>query len=261
VLLIYFAAQKVISMLSQTTTLMNKEPISRPQVLLLDVYETLLNMAEVERRVNALLDSRRGYTLWFELFMQYCFVDNCTVQFNDFSSIAKATMQMAAHTLHRSVNDYDISDVLDLLKQLPVQDGVPEGLSLLNNAGFRLAALTNSPEQIVRHRMNRTGIISYFDMVLSAEQVKKYKPCLEVYTWAAQQMDAEPRDVLVVSAHGWDIAGAANAGMQTAYMKQGRQMLYPLAPAPTFTCTTLADLANQLQHLKESQEDGILNTL
>jgi hypothetical protein len=49
--------------------------------------------------------------------------------------------------------------------------------------------------------------------------------------------------------------------MQTAYMKQGRQMLYPLAPAPTFTCTTLADLANQLQHLKESQEDGILNTL
>jgi 2-haloacid dehalogenase len=41
-----------------------------------------------------------------------------------------------------------------------------------------------------------------------------------------------------------DIARAANAGMKTAYMKQIRQMLYPLAPKPGFPSANSEDLAN-----------------
>lgn len=224
---------------------------SFPKVILLDVYETLLDMAEVERRVNVLLDSKRGYAFWFELFMQYCFVDNCTVQFNDFASIAKATMQMAASSLGKTVSEHGINDVLELLKHLPVHNGVPQGLSRLNDIDFRVAALSNAPEQTVRHRMERTGLISFFENVLSAEHVEKYKPSVEVYRWAARQMQAEPSEVLLVSAHGWDIAGAANASMQTAYIRQGRQMLYPLAPKPNLTCVNLEDLADQLETVRE----------
>ena len=227
------------------------EPTQTPKVLLLDVYETLLDMTEVERLVNKVLGSRKGYALWFELFMQYCFADNCTLQFNDFTSIAKATMQMAAKQADKTLNESDITEVLDLLKQLPVHDGVPEGLSLLNDLNFRIAALTNSPEDTVRHRMERTGLISYFEEVLSAEHVKKYKPSKEVYQWAAKKMDVQTSEVLLVSAHSWDIAGAENAGMQTAYMKRARQLLYPLAPEPDYTCITLEQLAIQLQTIKK----------
>ena len=219
---------------------------TKPRLILLDVYETLLDMSEIERRVNSLLDSKRGYIIWFDLFMQYCFVDNCTAQFNDFTSIAKVTMQMAARTLGRRIHDDDIHLVLELLKHLPLHDGVQKGLSLLHGQDFRIAALTNSPQQTVMDRMERTGLISYFEMVLSAELVKKYKPCIEVYEWAVKKLDVEARQTLLVSAHGWDIAGAANAGMQTGYMKQDKQMLYPLAPEPNLICTSLADLATQL---------------
>jgi 2-haloacid dehalogenase len=221
--------------------------LKRPKLILLDVYETMLDMSEVERRVNNLMASKRGYLIWFEQFMQYCFVDNCTVQFNDFSSIAKATMQMTAKILGRTITEDDIDYILEHLKHLPLQDGVQEGLSLLHDQGLRIAALTNSPEKTVRERMERTGLISYFEKVLSAEKVKKYKPCKEVYEWAAAMLELELSDILLVSAHGWDIAGAANAGMQTAYVKQPRQMLYPLAPEPTFTCTDLPDFAMQVK--------------
>lgn len=220
----------------------------RPSVILLDVYETLLNMSGVEKRVNHLLDSKRGYALWFELFMQYCFVDNCIVQFNNFPSIAYATMQMAGRTLGREIGEQDINDVLELLKHLPVHEGVQEGLSQLNDAGYRIAALTNSPEKTVTERMERTGLISYFEKVMSAEQVKKYKPSIAVYKWAVAQMGVQASDVLLVSAHGWDLAGAVNAGMQTAYLKQSKQMLYPLAPKPDYTCANLPELADQLNN-------------
>ena len=224
--------------------------IAKPQIIVLDVYGTILEMSEMKRKVNSLLDSRKGYLLWFELFMQYCFVDNCTIQFNDFISIAKATMQMTGYKLGKKIDDNAIDNVLETMKHLPVQDGVQQGLSALIDGDFRLAALTNSPEGVVRERMERTGLISYFECVLSAEHVKKYKPSMEVYRWVAKKMNVKEKDILFVSSHGWDIAGAANAGLETAFIQQEDEMLYPLAPKPSFICKNLSDLANQLRELQ-----------
>jgi 2-haloacid dehalogenase len=135
---------------------------------------------------------------------------------------------------------------MELLKHLPVHENVQEGLSQLNDLGYRIVALTNSPERVVSERMEPSGLISYFEVVLSAEQIKKYKPALEVYDWAAKKLSVDKRQALVVSSHGWDLAGAAVAGMQTAHLKRGRDLLYPLAPEPTYTCNHLFDLAEQL---------------
>ena len=225
---------------------MNEENL-RPKVILLDVYETILEMGEVERRVNAVLNSKRGYTIWFELFMQYCFVDNCTGQFNNFSSIAKATLAMAAKKLDSKLNGDEANNILDLMQHLPIKNGVQEGLSLLHDMNFRIAALTNAPENTVRLRMERTGLVSYFEAVLSAERIKKYKPCCEVYQWAASKLDVRPEEILVISSHGWDIAGAMHSGMQTAWLKQSREMLYPLAPEPDLVGGSLVELAEGLR--------------
>jgi 2-haloacid dehalogenase len=78
----------------------NKSEIGfRPQVIFLDMYETMMDMTEVERRMNQLFDSRRGYTLWFEMFMQYCFADNALSVFHPFADIARATIQMTGGCL------------------------------------------------------------------------------------------------------------------------------------------------------------------
>lgn len=227
-----------------------------PKLILLDVYDTLLNMTEVEKKVNDLMDNRRGYSLWFELFMQYCFVDNCIVQFNRFSSIAKATMQMTAKTFRREISERDFDETLQLLRHLPIHHGVQEGLSELNDMQLRIAALTNSPEETVRQRMELTGLISYFEKVLSAEHVGKYKPWRDVYLWAASTLGLPPEDILMVSTHGWDLAGAANAGMRTAYLETKSQMLYPLAPKPELECTSLQDLVRQLKEFESKTVSG-----
>lgn len=222
------------------------EQMQKPKVILLDVYETLMDMADVERKVNHLMDSKRGYAIWFELLLEYSFVDNCIGKFNGFLSIAKATIQLAAAKFGRTISDNEIDAVLDLLRQLPVHEGVQEGLSQLNDLGFRIAALTNAPEKVVCERMERTGLISYFELVLSAEEVKKYKPCIEAYQWAAKKLNVETNEILLASSHNWDLLGAVNAGMQTAFLKRENEKLYSLAPLPAFTCETLSELANQL---------------
>jgi 2-haloacid dehalogenase len=215
-------------------------------IILLDVYETLLDMGDVERKVNNLMDSKRGYHLWFEVFMQYSFVDNCINQFHDFASIAKATLQIAANNFGKVISEGEATSVLDLLKQLPVHEEIQQGLSKLNDEGYRIAALTNSPERIVCDRMERTGLISYFELVISAEEIKKYKPCIEAYQLAAKKLKVSEKEMMMVSSHSWDIMGAANAGMKTAFIKRNNEMLYPLAPKPDYICKNLPDLALQL---------------
>ncbi len=217
----------------------------RPQLILMDVYDTILKMDEVERRVNEMLSSRLAYTVWYEVFMQYCFVDNCIDRFNDFASIAAATLQMTAKRLKKDLSEREIKEVLDLLKYLPIREGVQDGLSALNDLGIRIAALTNSPEAIVVERMERTGLASYFEKILSAEHVRKYKPSLEVYNWAARQLNTGVNNILLVSKHGWDIAGAHNAGMRTAYVNNTAEVFYPLAPKPDFIARDLEKLADQ----------------
>lgn len=226
----------------------------KPQVIVLDVYETLLDMSECERKINLLTDSKRGYTLWLELFMQYCFANNSFERFDDFISIAKATLQMTAYKLGRTIHDSEINDVMQLLKHLPVHEEVGENLSRLNDMGYTIIGLTNAPEKIVCDRMERTGLISYFEHVLSCETVKKYKPHQIPYQWAAQKINKSLNEMLMVTAHGWDIAGAANVGMNTAFLKRGRQLLYPLAPAPDIICKNLSELVGILENERQGPD-------
>lgn len=222
-----------------------------PELVLLDVYGTLLNMDEIKARINNMMNSKRGYTFWMELLTEYCLVSNCTGRFHDFSSIAAATLQMAARIFRRQISEVQINDAVTMLRHLPIHETAQQGLSVLYNQNFKIAALTNSSEPIVRERMERTGLISYFEEVLSAGQIKKYKPATEVYRWAAEKLNIDPARVLMASLHSWDLAGAETAGMQTAFINHEKQLLYPLCPIPRFVCNNLAELAEQLIALKK----------
>lgn len=209
----------------------NKEAV-RPKVVVFDVYETLLDMGDLERRINSITDSKRGYLLWFELFMEYCFANNSLDTFHDFFSIARATLKMAGTKLGRAISDAEADDILQILKHLPVREGVPSCLSELNDHGFTVIALTNAPEKLVYERMERTGLVSYFETVLSAESLKKYKPEKMVYEWAAQKLNVTTGEMVMITSHSWDIAGAANAGMKTALLKRDKHLLFPLSVQP-----------------------------
>ncbi|OLY91429.1 2-haloacid dehalogenase [Cnuella takakiae] len=218
----------------------------RPQYILFDVYDTLLDMTEIKRRINSALDNKRGYDLWFSLLTQYCFLHNCTATFQPFTDVCKATLQMAGAQLGVQVSEGHIEDLLHLMKYLPLQDGTPQVLSDLYDAGFRLAALTNAPKDVVRERMERTGLISYFDPVLSSEKIRQYKPATRVYQWAAEQCGVPAAACMLVSTHDWDILGAHNAGMQTAYIERPQQLAYPLGPKPGICLQHLNQLLQQI---------------
>lgn len=224
---------------------MNQSAV-KPKFLLFDVYDTLLDMSEIRKRINSALGSKRGYDLWYSLLTQYCFLHNCTATFQPFTEVCRATLRMAGGQLGTQVTEAHIDDLLHLMKHLPLHDGAPQVLSQLYDAGYRLAALTNAPLDVLRERMERTGLVSYFNPVLSSETIRQYKPATAVYQWAAKQCGVAAEACMLLSSHDWDIAGAHTAGMQTAYIERPYRMAYPFTPQPHLQVPGLGQLLQYL---------------
>ena len=59
-------------------------------------------------------------------------------------------------------------------------------------------------------------------------------------------MKVEPSECMLVAAHGWDVAGAKWAGLQTAFIARKGQQKFPLSPPPDIDVADLAALAEAL---------------
>ena len=97
--------------------------------------------------------------------------------------------------------------------------------------------------------MTNAGLTTFFEALLSVESVGKYKPHADVYRWAAGRAGADVSECLLVAAHGWDVAGAAWAGMRTAFVARPGQQVFPLGPTIDITVPSLAELPGELERM------------
>jgi len=226
--------------------------LKKTSVILFDVNETLIDMSPLKKRVNHLLGTKNGFRIWFGMLLQYSLVDNCTNQYHDFSVIASATLGMAARSLNITIEQKEILAALSVIKELEAYPEVEKGLKILQKGGFRLATLTNSPARVLLEQLDNSRLTEYFELKLSIDTIKKYKPAKQTYHWAAKQLKVNPDEIIMVAAHGWDIAGALQAGLQAGFIERKGQSLYPLATMPYFIGKDLIEIANSIVSQKNA---------
>ncbi|HZO67387.1 MAG TPA: HAD-IA family hydrolase [Kribbellaceae bacterium] len=98
---------------------------------------------------------------------------------------------------------------------------VPEALARLHAAGWRLAVLTNCDDDLFARSMPRLGEL--LDEVVTAEQVRSYKPELEHFREFARRTGARP-DKWVHVGNSWmaDIVAAARLGLPRVWVDRDR---------------------------------------
>ena len=90
--------------------------------------------------------------------------------------------------------------------------GVVEGLQKLQRMGFRLACVTNKAEQFTLPLLRDTGLLSYFDIVLSGDSLPKRKPDPLPLLHAANALGVEPSELLLIGDSLNDTQAARAAG-------------------------------------------------
>ena len=130
----------------------------------------------------------------------------------------------------------------------PWPDAVP-GLARLR-AGYAIATLSNGDVELLTNMAAHSGLPWHH--VLSAEQVRHYKPDPEVYLGAAERLGATPAQVMMVAAHEGDLKAARSVGFRTAFvyrpLEHGprRDIRRPAGEAYDFVVDDFEDLARQL---------------
>jgi 2-phosphoglycolate phosphatase len=104
------------------------------------------------------------------------------------------------------------------IKLLP---GAQRLLADLKNKGYRLAVATNRPAWSTRIIMRCLGITSYFDCVLSSEQVPRAKPAPDILLEVIQRLEVPKAATLYVGDMTVDVETGQRAGIATVAVLTG----------------------------------------
>jgi 2-haloacid dehalogenase len=204
-----------------------------------DVNETLLDLAAMDDGIGG-AELRRE---WFGLAIHTVLTVTATGGYRDFAGIAgAAALEVAA----RHGREVDLAEIAAGLRSLPAHPDVEPGLVKLRDAGHTVVALTNSPLATAEAQLQNAGLAPLLDRIFSAEQVGRLKPAPEPYRQVLDAYSLEPGDAVMIAAHDWDIAGAQAAGLRTALLTRPGVRPLPGSPAPTYTASTLPELAELL---------------
>ena len=90
--------------------------------------------------------------------------------------------------------------------------GVLDGLCALRENGFRLACVTNKAEAFTLPLLRATGLLEFFDLVLSGDTLPKKKPDPLPLLHACKQFNIEPGEMLLIGDSLNDAQAARAAG-------------------------------------------------
>jgi len=214
--------------------------------IVFDVNETLLDLSALDPAFDKHFGPGDFRREWFNEVLKLAFVTTIVGRYSDFGLIGKAALEVLEKRHGKPSTEGQREDLLSNMRKLPPHADVPEGLERLKKEGFRLGALTNSTAPTAEAQLTHAGIRDFFQLVFSADTVKRLKPATEAYRVVARSLGVAPNSLLMVAAHSWDIAGAIRAGLNGAFVARPGQILDALTPKPAFVASDLLDLARQI---------------
>jgi 2-haloacid dehalogenase len=123
--------------------------------------------------------------------------------------------ELLVHYGLRGLSDVEIEHLNRVWWRLrPWPDVVP-GLSRLKTR-FVITTLSNASFAGMVHLAKFAKLP--WDCVITAENARRYKPCVEVYRTAIELLACPPHEVMMVAAHNYDLRAAQAAGMRTAFI-------------------------------------------
>lgn len=198
--------------------------------VVLDVNETLLDLAPIRRFMADRFGDSGIASTWFAEMLRLAFVSTTIGDHRPFTELAGHALTTVTE---ESATRDDRDHIVECLRTLPPHPDVAPGLVSIRSAGHRLAALTNSPEDTATAQLTNAGLADLLDVIMSVDPVGRFKPHPATYHMAADRLGVRPGECVMLAAHDWDIAGAMAVGFRGIFLERAGATWSEAFAAPT----------------------------
>jgi len=227
---------------------MNQSAIGGVRALTFDVFGTCVDwragVAAEARRLGAQhgvqADWDRLADLWRGLYMPSMNrVRSGELTWTNFDRLHRISLDQVLREVGAEGFDQAAREELTAAwERLPAWPDAAPGLARLARR-FTVATLSNGNRSQQAALIRHAGLP--FQRLLSAEDVRHYKPDPEVYLGAASALGLEPSQVMMVAAHKGDLRAAQAAGLRAAFVER------PLEKGPGGGADRLPDPESEIE--------------
>ncbi|MEX1035867.1 MAG: haloacid dehalogenase type II [Sneathiella sp.] len=201
------------------------------KALYFDVFGTVTDWYSSVTREGQKLSERTGVSVpWGEFVIKWR-IDGYLKALGEISSGTAEIIP--TETIHKNklvtlLDEYGLAGLSEgeidhfnrVWNRLDVWEDVSEGLSLLKK-DYMILPFSNGDFRCLLDISRHNDLP--WDGVISADFFKKVKPDPTIYYDAANLLQLEPSEVMVVACHAQDLMGAKNAGFKSAYVNRPRE--------------------------------------
>lgn len=159
----------------------------------------------------------------------------------------EACLRWALEKHHIDLPESAIKDINAQYHKLRAYPDVVEALKSIKAQGHTVKIVANPTKKMIEDHSRYAGTLPYIDEIISSgEEAQAFKPSPKVFQLGIERAGCPKEDILWVTGHFWEIVGANRQGLKTAWTNRARQPMLKIGVTPTYTTTTLKELADIL---------------
>jgi 2-haloacid dehalogenase len=158
--------------------------------------------------------------MWRSKQLQYSLLRSMMDRYADFWQVTQDALAYAARALQLDLTPAKAAQLVDAYRTLQAFPDVKPGLEQLKSKGMALAILSNGAPPMLESATRSAGIAGLLDAVISVDDIKVFKPSPRVYALAPARLRMAADEIGFVSSNGWDVAGAASAGLTAFWIQR-----------------------------------------
>ena len=222
--------------------------MQKPKVLAFDVFGTVVNwhgsIAEEIKRIQLPVDPNEFASNWRKGYQPAMSrVRSGELPWTKIDDLHRMILDQILEGFKISSLTEDAkSDLNRIWHRLQPWPDTVEGLRLLKQQ-FMIVTLSNGNLGLLANMAKNAALP--WDLILSAEVFRHYKPDPETYLGVASTFDLLPEEVMLVASHKDDLLAAHQCGLQTAFIER------PFEFGPSFTRNDLHHESFTNYHAKD----------
>ena len=219
-----------------------------PEALAFDMYGTLVDPVGISKQLERYLPEQALLLseVWRQKQLEYTFRLAAMEHYEDFEQVTRKALDYALAVVGGELRPEQKDALIAQYNDLERFPDVEPGLERLKEAGHEMVVFSNGTPRMLDALIDATGLRPYFQGLVSADEVRAYKPSPKVYRHAARRLGRPIGEVRLVSSNPFDDIGAEAAGMRAAWVDRSGGLFDTLGPPPEIVVGSLTELADAL---------------